>query len=115
MTELETQLLRIIEEHSSNYYNNKAVAAATAEFRRDAKKIIKPYQHNQRQWRAYRKLVQTQKSLATTQTQFHELERNTATYIEQINGKVKEMSKITTTTRTYWRKSQQYSVQSRQK
>ena len=41
-------------------------------------------------------LVQTQKSLATTQTQFHELERNTATYIEQINGKVKEMSKITT-------------------
>jgi hypothetical protein len=41
-------------------------------------------------------LVQTQKSLATTQTQFHELELNTVTYTEQINGKVKEMSKITT-------------------
>jgi uncharacterized protein YoxC len=41
-------------------------------------------------------LVQTQKSLATTQTQFHELERSTATYIEQINGKVREMSQITT-------------------
>ena len=33
-----------------------AIAAATAEFRRDAKrKLSKPYQHNQRQWRAYRK------------------------------------------------------------
>ncbi len=40
-------------------------------------------------------LVQTQKSLSTTQTQFHELERSTATYIEQINGKVREMSQIT--------------------
>lgn len=41
-------------------------------------------------------LVQTQKSLSTTQTQFHELERSTATYTEQINGKVREMSQITT-------------------
>ena len=40
-------------------------------------------------------LVQMQKSLATMQKQFHELERSTASYTEQINGKVREMSQIT--------------------
>jgi uncharacterized membrane protein YdfJ with MMPL/SSD domain len=73
-----------------------AVAAATAEFRRDAKQnypsLISTIKDNgERQ----KDLVQTQKSLATTQKQFHELERSTATYTEQINGKVREMSQIT--------------------
>jgi uncharacterized protein YoxC len=40
-------------------------------------------------------LQQAQKSLATIQKQFHELEHSTASYTEQINGKVREMSKIT--------------------
>ena len=40
-------------------------------------------------------LQQAQKSLATMQKQFHELERSTASYTEQINGKVREMSQIT--------------------
>jgi DNA repair exonuclease SbcCD ATPase subunit len=40
-------------------------------------------------------LQQAQKSLATIQKQFHELERSTASYTEQINGKVREMSQIT--------------------
>jgi uncharacterized protein YoxC len=40
-------------------------------------------------------LQQAQKSLATIQKQFHDLERSTASYTEQINGKVREMSQIT--------------------
>ncbi|HHP0320838.1 hypothetical protein [Acinetobacter baumannii] len=44
---------------------------------------------------AQKDLAQTQKSLLTTQKQFHELEQNTASYTDQINGKVREMSQIT--------------------
>jgi uncharacterized protein YoxC len=40
-------------------------------------------------------LQQVQKSLSTIQRQFHELERSTASYTEQINGKVQEMNRIT--------------------
>ncbi|MBV6617061.1 hypothetical protein JMA18_19770, partial [Acinetobacter baumannii] len=40
-------------------------------------------------------LQQAQKSLATMQKQFHELERSKASYTEQNNGKVREMSLIT--------------------
>ena len=53
-----------------------AIAAATAEFRRDAKKIIQALSAQSKAMESVQKgLVQTQKSLSTTQTQFHELEK----------------------------------------
>ena len=97
MTELETQLLRIIEEQqqqllqqqeqlkqqqqSLDTMQTKITQALSAQSR-----VIKSDQES---------LQQAQKSLATIQKQFHELERSTASYTEQINGKVREMSQIT--------------------
>ena len=98
MTELETQLLKIIEEQQQQLQQQQAqLQQQAAEFRRDAKKIIQALSAQSKAMESVQKgLVQTQKSLSTTQTQFHELERSTATYTEQINGKVREMSQITT-------------------
>ena len=97
MTELETQLLRIIEEQQQQLLQQqeqlqqqqkaldtmqtKIIQALSAQ-----SKAIKSDQDN---------LQQIQKSLTTIQKQFHELERSTASYTEQINGKVREMSQIT--------------------
>lgn len=97
MTELETQLLRIIEEQQQQLMQQqvqlqkqqqaldtmqtKIIQALSAQ-----SKTIKSDQQS---------LQQAQKSLATMQKQFHELERSTASYTEQINGKVREMSLIT--------------------
>ena len=67
-----------------------SVAAATAEFRRDAKENYQALSAQSKAMESVQTdLVQTQKSLSTIQTQFHELEKNTATYTEQINGKVR--------------------------
>ena len=97
MTELETQLLRIIEEQQQQLLQQqvqlqkqqqaldtmqtKIIQALSAQ-----SKIIESDQQS---------LQQAQKSLSTIQKQFHELERSTASYTEQINGKVREMSQIT--------------------
>ncbi|GAA5666895.1 hypothetical protein Brsp07_05417 [Brucella sp. NBRC 14130] len=97
MTELETQLLRIIEEQQQQLLQQQAqlqkqqqaldtmqtkiIQALSAQ-----SKIIESDQQS---------LQQAQKLLATMQKQFHDLERNTASYTEQINGKVREMSQIT--------------------
>jgi DNA repair exonuclease SbcCD ATPase subunit len=97
MTELETQLLRIIEEQqlqllqqqqqlqkqqqTLDTVQTKNIQALSAQ-----SKAIESDQQS---------LQQTQKSLATIQKQFHDLERSTASYTEQINGKVREMSQIT--------------------
>ena len=73
-----------------------AIAEATASFRHNANQ---DYQALSAQSKAIesdqKSLQQAQKSLATIQKQFHELERSTASYTEQINGKVREMSQIT--------------------
>jgi DNA repair exonuclease SbcCD ATPase subunit len=97
MTELETQLLRIIEEQQQQLMQQqsqlqkqqqaldtmqtKIIRVLSAQ-----STVIESDQHS---------LQQAQKSLATIQTQFHELECSTASYTEQINGKVREMSQIT--------------------
>jgi uncharacterized protein YoxC len=96
MTELETQLLRIIEEQQQQLLQQqvqlqkqqqaldtmqtKIIQALSAQ-----SKTIKSDQES---------LQQVQKSLSTIQKQFHELERSTATYTEEIKGKVREMSEI---------------------
>jgi DNA repair exonuclease SbcCD ATPase subunit len=97
MTELETQLLRIIEEQQQQLLQQQAQlkqqqqALETMQTKiirvlSAQSTVIESDQHS---------LQQAQKSLATIQTQFHELERSTASYTEQINGKVREMSQIT--------------------
>ena len=117
MTELETQLLRIIEEQQQQLMQQqvqlqkqqqaldtmqtKIIQALSAQ-----SKTIKSDQQS---------LQQAQKSLATMQKQFHELERSTASYTEQINGKVREMSLITANNEEILRESQPHSILSRQK
>ncbi|WP_288410094.1 hypothetical protein ACSF3O_03140 [Acinetobacter soli] len=76
--------------------NHRRTAAATAEFRDDAKQNYPTLSAQSKLIRSDQDgLQQTQKSLATIQQQFHELDKNTASYINQINGKVTEMSQIT--------------------
>ncbi|MCA4780623.1 hypothetical protein IF090_13580 [Acinetobacter towneri] len=97
MTELETQLLRIIEEQQQQLLQQQA------QLQRQQKtldtvqtKIIETLSAQSKTIESDQKsLQQAQKSLATIQKQFHELERSTASYTEQINGKVREMSQIT--------------------
>ena len=98
MTELETQLLRIIEEQQQQLLQQQEQLKQQQQSLDTMQtKIIQALSAQSKAMESVQKdLVQTQKSLSTTQTQFHELERNTATYTEQINGKVKEMSQITT-------------------
>ena len=97
MTELETQLLKIIEEQQQQLLQQQAqlqkqqqaldtmqtkiIQALSAQ-----SKAIKSDQEN---------LQQVQTLLSTIQKQFHELERGTASYTEQINGKIQEMTQIT--------------------
>lgn len=90
MTELEAQLLQIIEEqqtqlleqqHSLEVMQTKVMNVLSVQ-----SKVIETIHSN---------LQQTQKSLATMQKQFHEVQQNTTKYTEQINGKVREISKIT--------------------
>ena len=117
MTELETQLLKIIEEQQQQLQQQQAqLQQQQQSLDVMQKKIIQALSAQSKAMESVQKgLVQTQKSLSTTQTQFHELERSTATYTEQINGKVREMSQITTNYEDVLRKSQPYSSQSRQK
>jgi uncharacterized protein YoxC len=98
MTELETQLLRIIEEQQQQLLQQQAQLQQQQQSLEVMQtKIIQALSAQSKAMESVQKdLVQTQKSLATTQKQFHELERSTATYTEQINGKVREMSQITT-------------------
>jgi septal ring factor EnvC (AmiA/AmiB activator) len=73
-----------------------AIAEATASFRHNANQnypsLVSTIKGNRER---SAKLTASTKSLATIQKQFHELERSTASYTEQINGKVREMSQIT--------------------
>jgi septal ring factor EnvC (AmiA/AmiB activator) len=73
-----------------------AIAEATASFRHNANQdypsLVSSIKGNQERSKS---LQQAQKSLSTIQKQFHELERSTASYTEEINGKVREMSEIT--------------------
>ena len=97
MTELETQLLKIIEEQQQQLQQQQTqLQQQQQSLDVMQKKIIQALSAQSKAMESVQTdLVQTQKSLSTIQTQFHELE-NTATYTEQINGKVREMSQITT-------------------
>ena len=97
MTELETQLLRIIEEQQQQLLQQQAQLQKQQQALDTMQtKIIQALSVQSRAIESdQQSLQQAQKSLATIQKQFHELERSTASYTEQINGKVREMSKIT--------------------
>ena len=92
MTELETQLLKIIKEQQQQLQQQQAqLQQQQQSLDVMQKKIIQALSAQSKAMESVQKgLVQTQKSLSTTQTQFHELERSTATYTEQINGKVRD-------------------------
>ena len=117
MTELETQLLKIIEEQQQQLQQQQTpVAAATAEFRRDAKEnypsLISTIKGNGE--RTDRLSANTKVIIDNTDT-ISRIGKNTATYTEQINGKVREMSQITTNYEDVLRKSQPHNGQSRHK
>ena len=73
-----------------------AIAEATASFRHNANQnypsLVSTIKDNQER---SAKLTASTEIISTMQKQFHELERSTASYTEQINGKVREMSLIT--------------------
>ena len=97
MTELETQLLRIIEEQQQQLLQQQTqLQKQQRTFDSSLSRIVtileaqaKTIEQDQTS------LAQAQKSLSIMQKQFHELEKSTAMYLEQINGKVQEMSQIT--------------------
>ena len=97
MTELETQLLRIIEEQQQQLMQQQAQLQKQQQALDTMQtKIIQALSAQSKAIESdQQSLQQTQKSLSTIQKQFHELERSTASYTEQINGKVREMSQIT--------------------
>ena len=97
MTELETQLLRIIEEQQQQLLQQQEELKKQQNVLDSSLSQIVSILEAQANTTSQdqKTLAQTQKSLATMQKQFHELERSTATYTEQINGKVREMSLIT--------------------
>ena len=97
MTELETQLLKIIEEQQQQLLQQQTqLRQQQQNLDVMQTQIIKSLSAQSKAIESVQKqLVQTQKSLTTTQTKFQELDQNTASYIKQINGKVLEMSQIT--------------------
>ena len=97
MTELETNLLRIIEEQQQQLLQQQAqLQEQQKTLDSSLSRIVKILEAQAETIKTDQEnLVQMQKSLATIQKQFHELERSTASYTEQINGKVREMSQIT--------------------
>ena len=97
MTELETQLLRIIEEQQQQLQQQQAQLKQQQQALDTIQtKIIQALSAQSKAIESdQQSLQQAQKSLATIQKQFHELESSTASYTEQINGKVREMSLIT--------------------
>ena len=97
MTELETQLLKIIEEQQQQLLQQQAQLQKQQQALDTMQtKIIQALSAQSKAIESdQQSLQQAQKSLATIQKQFHELERSTASYTEQINGKVREMSQIT--------------------
>ena len=97
MTELETQLLRIIEEQQQQLQQQQAQLKQQQQALETMQtKIIQALSAQSKSIESdQQSLQQAQKSLATMQKQFHELDRSTASYTEQINGKVREMSQIT--------------------
>ena len=97
MTELEMQLLRIIEEKQQQSQQQQEQLKQQQQVLDTVQtKIIQALSVQSKAIEsAQQSLQQVQKSLATIQKQFHELERSTANYTEQINGKVREMSQIT--------------------
>ena len=97
MTELETQLLRIIEEQQQQLLQQQAQLQKQQQaLDMMQTKIIQALSVQSKAIKSDQEsLQQVQKSLSTIQTQFHELERSTVSYTEQINGKVREMSQIT--------------------
>ena len=97
MTELETQLLKIIEEQQQQLLQQQAQLQKQQQALDTMQtKIIQALSAQSKAIESDQKsLQQAQKSLATIQKQFHELDKNTASYINQINGKVTEMSQIT--------------------
>ena len=97
MTELETQLLKIIEEQQQQLLQQQAQLKEQQQTLDVMQtKIIQALSAQSRAIKNDKdSLQQIQKSLSTIQTQFHELESNTASYTKTISGKVLEMSKIT--------------------
>ena len=97
MTELETQLLKIIEEQQQQLMQQQTQLKQQQQALDTMQtKIIQALSAQSKAIESdQQSLQQAQKSLATIQKQFHELERSTASYTEQINGKVQEMSQIT--------------------
>ena len=97
MTELETQLLRIIEEQQQQLLQQQAQLQKQQQALDTMQtKIIQALSAQSKAIESdQQSLQQVQKSLVIIQTQFHELERSTASYTEQINGKVREMIQIT--------------------
>ena len=97
MTEIETQLLRIIEEQQQQLLQQQALLQRQQSTLDTVQtKIIATLSVQSKTIESdQQSLQQAQKSLATMQKQFHELERSTASYTEQINCKVKEMSQLT--------------------
>ena len=97
MTELETQLLRIIEEQQLQLLQQQQQLQKQQQTLDTVQtKIIQALSAQSKAIESdQQSLQQAQKSLATMQKQFHELERSTASYTAQINGKVKEMSQFT--------------------
>ena len=77
MTELETQLLKIIEEQQQQLQQQQAqLQQQQQSLDVMQKKIIQALSAQSKAMESVQKgLVQTQKSLSTTQTQFHELEK----------------------------------------
>lgn len=77
MTELETQLLRIIEEQQQQLQQQQMqLQQQQQSLDVMQKKIIQALSAQSKAMESVQKgLVQTQKSLSTTQTQFHELEK----------------------------------------
>jgi DNA repair exonuclease SbcCD ATPase subunit len=97
MTELETQLLKIIEEQQQQLQQQQVQLKQQQQALDTMQtKIIQALSAQSKAIESdQQSLQQALKSLATIQKQFHELERSTTSYIEQINGKVREMSQIT--------------------
>ncbi|MCR0012452.1 hypothetical protein ACWB3A_09795 [Acinetobacter baumannii] len=97
MTELETQLLKIIEEQQQQLLQQQhQLQQQQQSLDVMQTKIIQTLSAQSKVIENDQKSLQlAQKSLAAIQKQFHELDQNTASYIKQINGKVREMSQIT--------------------
>ena len=97
MIELETQLLRIIEEQQQQLLQQQTQLQKQQQALDTMQtKIIQALSAQSKAINSDQDSLQKiQTSLSTMQTQFHELERSTAIYTEQINGKVRDMSQIT--------------------